>query len=78
VGGSFNYQNETAGALKVGTTATYVLRMQNNTGSPAAKKELKVQIRLVSATTCTADCFGYSASGLSGSSTEYAHVVVAA
>jgi hypothetical protein len=121
VGGSVSYQYETAGALKVGNTATYVLRMQNNTGSPAAinlksysngcgaafsvvvkqgtldvtaavaagtystgilapgaKKELKVLIKLVSATTCTSDYFSYTASGPSGSSVEYAHVVVAA
>ena len=34
VGGSYGTQFETANALKVGATATFVLRLQNNSGAP--------------------------------------------
>ena len=121
VGGSFSPQYETASTLKVGTTALFTLRLQNNSGSPGAitlqgnpnscgsaftvvvkqgttsvtaavaagtystgvlapgaKKELKVSIKLVSATTCTADYFTYWSTGPGGSSYESAHVVTAA
>jgi hypothetical protein len=121
VGGSYGPQFETATTLKVGTTALFTLRLQNNSGSPGAitlqsfgnscgaafsavvkvgttnvtaavaagtystgvlapgaKKELKVSIKLVSATTCTADYFLYQSTGPGGSSFEYAHVVTAA
>jgi hypothetical protein len=36
VGGSFGPQYESASAIKVGSTATFVLRMQNNSGTPEA------------------------------------------
>ena len=36
VGGSYGQQFETANALKVGVSASYLLRLQNNSGSPAA------------------------------------------
>lgn len=120
VGGSFGPQIETSNAIKVGSTATFVLRLKNDgatpaaislarqsnvlcpsnfsttvkqgtqdvtaavsTGSyttgtlaPGAKKELKVLIKLVSATTCDYMYEGFTASGPDGSITQLAHVIV--
>jgi len=121
VGGSFNTQFESASAIRVGSTATFVLRMQNDSGTPGpitlqgfggscgaafavvvkqgtsdvtaavnagtystgvlapgAKKELKVTVKLVSATTCTSDYFYFKASSSSGYAGDSAHVLVAA
>ena len=118
VGGSTT-QFTTATALKPGNTATFLLRVRNDGGTPAAttlndvqnfdcpgdftvvvkqgtqdvtaavaagtystgvlapgaRKELKLTVKLKAATTCTAAYFGFTASGVDGNFTSYAHVV---
>lgn len=120
VGGSFSPQIESASAIRVGSTATFVLRLKNDGAAPAAiglddvpnvacpsnfsmtvklgtqnvttavengsfttgilapgaKKELRVSIKLVSATTCDYMYVGFTASGPDGPITQYAHVMV--
>jgi hypothetical protein len=121
VGGSFGPQYETANAIRVGNTATFTLRMQNdgaapaaiglsggvnsfycpsnfsitvkqgtqnvtaavlagsyNTGTlaPGAKKDLRVSIKLVSATPCTQAYYQFTASGPDGPVGQYAHVII--
>ena len=44
--------------------------------APGAKKDLKVLIKLVSSTVCTAAYFGFTASGPDGTVSQYAHVVI--
>jgi hypothetical protein len=119
VGGSIG-QYETANAIRVGGTATFVLRLKNdgatpaaiglknngtlncpsnfsvtvkqgtqnvtaavlagsyNTGTlaPGAKKDLRMTIKLVSATTCLGAYFGLTASGPDGSIGQSAHVII--
>ena len=119
VGGSIG-QYETANAIRVGGTATFVLRLKNdgatpaaiglknngtlgcpsnfsvtvkqgtqnvtaavlagsyNTGTlaPGAKKDLKMTIKLVSATTCLGAYFGLMASGPDGSIGQSVHVII--
>jgi hypothetical protein len=121
VGGSVG-QFETANAIKAGSTATFVLRLQNNSGTPGAitlsdvpnfscpssfavvvkqgstnvtaaveagtystgilapgaKKELKVTVKLLTATSCTGAYYGYTASGSGTPISQYAHVIIAA
>ena len=60
-------QNVT-GAVQAGTYTTGVL-------APGARKELKVLVKLVRASTCTSAYYGFAASGVDGSSTQFAHVV---
>ena len=118
VGGSIT-QNTTATALKPGNTATFVLRVRNDGGTPAAttldgsvhtscpgdftvvikqgtqdvtssvmagtysagvltpgaKKELKLTVKLKTASTCTAAYYGFAANGPDGPVSSYAHVV---
>lgn len=119
VGGSHSQQIETANTLKVGSTATFRLRLQNNSGAPGpigltrfptfgcasdyavvvkqgtkdvtaavnagsyttgilgpgAKQELKVTIKLLSASFCSGVYFAFQSSG---GITQHAHVVTAA
>jgi hypothetical protein len=120
VGGS-SPQFETASTLRVGNTATFVLRMKNDGATPAAisltggrnfyycpsnfsitikqgsqnvtaavqagsystgtlapgaKKELKVSIKLLSATTCLTAYYAFTASGPDGDITQSGDVIV--
>lgn len=66
--------------VKRGTTnvTTAVLAGTYNTGvlAPGARKELKVLIKLVSATACTSAYYDFTASGADPVVTQYAHVLV--
>jgi hypothetical protein len=121
VGGSIN-QIESSTAIKVGSTATFTLRIKNDGASPAnaiglkwvsggcapsysvtvkqgttdvstavkngtyatgllnpgAKVELKVQIKQLSAASCTSTYFHFTTSGPDGFITQRAHVLAAA
>ncbi len=68
--------------IKQGTqnVTAAVLAGTYNTGTlaPGVKKELKVTIKLVSATTCENIYYGFTASGPDGPVSQYAHVIVGA
>lgn len=55
-------------AVMAGTYSTGIL-------APGARKDLKLTVKLVAATPCTAAYFGFTASGADASHTSYAHVV---
>jgi hypothetical protein len=66
--------------IKQGTqnVTAAVLAGSYNTGTivPGAKKELKVMVKLVSATTCENIYYGFRASGPDGTIDRYAHTIV--
>ena len=66
--------------IKQGTqnVTAAVLAGSYNTGTlaPGAKKELKVMVKLVSATTCENIYHGFTASGPDGPISQYAHTIV--
>ncbi|MGH3473584.1 MAG: hypothetical protein ACRDOT_01575 [Aeromicrobium sp.] len=55
-----------------------VLAGSYNTGTlaPGARKELKVMIKLLSATTCENIYYGFTASGPDGPVSQFAHVII--
>ena len=66
--------------IKQGTqnVTAAVLAGSYNTGTlaPGARKELKVMIKLVSATTCENIYYGFRASGPDGNIDQYAHTII--
>jgi len=66
--------------IKQGTqnVTAAVLAGSYNTGTlaPGVKKDLRVTIKLVSATTCQGVYYGFTASGPDGDITQYAHVII--
>jgi hypothetical protein len=66
--------------IKQGTqnVTAAVMAGSYNTGTlaPGAKKDLRVSIKLVSATGCLTAYFGFTASGPDGPVTQYAHVII--